>query len=94
MLGHAYSEFTQFFPKPGWVEHDAREIWDVTRRVAREALEQGKREADHWAHLTIHGILHLLGHDHKQPAEALAMEALETDILAKLDIPDPYQKDT
>jgi len=39
ILGHAYSEFTQYFPRPGWVEHDATEIWDVTRRVAREALD-------------------------------------------------------
>lgn len=38
VLGRAYSEFTQHFPEPGWVEHDAEEIWDVTRRVAREAL--------------------------------------------------------
>ncbi|HSR41953.1 MAG TPA: FGGY family carbohydrate kinase, partial [Longimicrobiales bacterium] len=39
VLGRAYSEFTQHFPRPGWVEHDAGEIWEVTRRVAREALE-------------------------------------------------------
>jgi len=38
ILGRAYSEFTQHFPRPGWVEHDAAEIWEVTRRVAREAL--------------------------------------------------------
>jgi glycerol kinase len=38
VVGRAYSEFTQYFPQPGWVEHDASEIWDVTRRVAREAL--------------------------------------------------------
>jgi glycerol kinase len=38
ILGRSYSEFTQHFPKPGWVEHDALEIWEVTRRVAREAL--------------------------------------------------------
>ncbi|HUP52549.1 MAG TPA: glycerol kinase GlpK [Longimicrobiales bacterium] len=38
ILGRAYSEFTQHFPRPGWVEHDAEEIWEVTRRVAREAL--------------------------------------------------------
>src|SRR5689334_21156383 len=38
VLGRAYSEFTQHFPRPGWVEHDADEIWDVTRRVAREAI--------------------------------------------------------
>jgi glycerol kinase len=38
IVGRAYSEFQQFFPQPGWVEHDANEIWEVTRRVAREAL--------------------------------------------------------
>ncbi len=38
VAGKAYSEFTQYFPKPGWVEHDAEEIWRVTARVAREAL--------------------------------------------------------
>ena len=38
VAGRAYSEFTQHFPRPGWVEHDAMEIWEVTRRVAREAL--------------------------------------------------------
>ena len=45
VLGRAYSEFTQHFPRPGWVEHDAAEIWDVTRAVAREALESAT-EAD------------------------------------------------
>lgn len=40
ILGHAYSEFTQHFPEPGWVEHDANEIWDVTRRLARSALAE------------------------------------------------------
>ncbi len=39
VLGRAYSEFTQHFPRPGWVEHDALEIWQVTRRVLREALQ-------------------------------------------------------
>ena len=39
VLGRAYSEFTQHFPRPGWVEHDAEEIWNVTRGVAQEALE-------------------------------------------------------
>jgi sugar (pentulose or hexulose) kinase len=39
VLGRAYSEFTQHFPRSGWVEHDASEIWEVTRRVAREALD-------------------------------------------------------
>jgi probable rRNA maturation factor len=58
--------------------------------VAREAAEQGKRLADHWAHLTIHGTLHLLGYDHIEEAEAEAMEGLETRVLAGLGIADPY----
>lgn len=58
--------------------------------VAREAAEQGKRPRDHWAHLTIHGVLHLLGHDHQTRAEAKRMEALEIRILAGLGIADPY----
>jgi len=58
--------------------------------VAREAAEQGKKPVDHWAHLTIHGTLHLLGYDHIDEAEAEAMEALETKVLAGLGIADPY----
>jgi probable rRNA maturation factor len=58
--------------------------------VAREAAEQGKPAANHWAHMTVHGVLHLLGHDHIVEAEAERMEALETRILAGLGIPDPY----
>jgi probable rRNA maturation factor len=58
--------------------------------VAREAADQGKKANDHWAHLTIHGTLHLLGYDHIVDAEAEAMEALETRVLAGLGITDPY----
>jgi probable rRNA maturation factor len=58
--------------------------------VAREANEQGKKPRDHWAHLTVHGTLHLLGYDHIENAQAEAMEALETRILAGLGIADPY----
>ena len=58
--------------------------------VLREAAEQGKTPRDHWAHLTIHGVLHLLGYDHVDEAEAIAMEALETRILGGLGIADPY----
>lgn len=58
--------------------------------VLREASEQAKAPRDHWAHLTVHGVLHLLGHDHIEDAEAEAMEGLETRILAGLGIADPY----
>ena len=58
--------------------------------VLREATEQGKTPRDHWAHLTIHGVLHLLGYDHIEDAEAEAMEALEARILAGMGIADPY----
>ena len=58
--------------------------------VSREAIQRCRSETDHWAHLTIHGILHLLGYDHIQTEEAGMMESLETEILAKLGISDPY----
>lgn len=58
--------------------------------VAREAAEQGKPLNAHYAHLTVHGVLHLLGWDHEDDAEADAMERLEREILAALGIDDPY----
>jgi probable rRNA maturation factor len=45
----------------------------------------------HLLHLTVHGVLHLLDYDHEEPAEAEHMEALETEILAEMGIPDPYR---
>ncbi len=59
--------------------------------VLREAEEQGKSLQDHTLHLLVHGLLHLLGHDHGTAQEAERMEALETAILADLGIPDPYR---
>jgi probable rRNA maturation factor len=59
--------------------------------VAREAAEQGRPLADRLAHLVVHGTLHLLGWDHQSEAEAAAMELLETAILAKLGVSDPYR---
>lgn len=58
--------------------------------VEKEAALQGKSVEAHWAHLVVHGLLHLKGHDHVLPAEALAMEALEIEILARLGYPNPY----
>lgn len=59
--------------------------------VEREAAAQGKTPLAHWAHLVIHGTLHLLGYDHIQEAQARQMEGLETAILHRLGYPDPYQ---
>ncbi len=61
--------------------------------VAREASEQGKAPEAHWAHLVIHGCLHLLGYDHIEDEEAEEMEALERELLAELGHPDPYIDD-
>lgn len=58
--------------------------------VAREAREQKKSLNAHYAHLTVHGTLHLLGWDHQDEREAEAMEALEREVLAGLGIDDPY----
>ncbi|RAP56289.1 rRNA maturation RNase YbeY [Oleiagrimonas sp. MCCC 1A03011] len=58
--------------------------------VVREAAEQNKPAREHWAHMTVHGVLHLLGYDHIEDADAVRMEALETRILAGLGIDDPY----
>jgi probable rRNA maturation factor len=58
--------------------------------VAAEAGEQGKAPGDHWAHMIVHGTLHLLGFDHENDAEAIEMEALETQILASQNVTDPY----
>ncbi len=59
--------------------------------VRSEALAQGKQEAAHWAHMIIHGVLHLRGFDHIKETEAEEMERLETAILDSLGYADPYQ---
>jgi len=58
--------------------------------TAREAKDEGKPLADHLTHLAVHGFLHLVGYDHESDADAETMEQLERDILARLNVPDPY----
>lgn len=59
--------------------------------VAREAAEQGKSNSDHWAHMLVHGALHLYGYDHETDEQAQEMEALEVRILAQVGVKNPYQ---
>lgn len=59
-------------------------------RVASEARTWGRPRSAHYAHLTIHGLLHLLGHDHEEPTERHRMESLEIRLLETLGLPDPY----
>jgi probable rRNA maturation factor len=58
--------------------------------VEREAREQGKEPAAHWAHMVVHGVLHLQGYDHENVRDAGIMEARERELLAALGFPDPY----
>jgi probable rRNA maturation factor len=58
--------------------------------VAEQAQQQGKPLESHWAHLVLHGVLHLLGYDHQTEVEAAKMESLEVKLLASIGIDDPY----
>lgn len=59
--------------------------------VSREAREQGKTAEAHYAHMVVHGVLHLQGYDHENDADAQKMEAREAEILSKLGYDDPYK---
>ncbi len=61
--------------------------------IRGEAEAQGKTLADHLGHLVVHGVLHLVGYDHRDESQAAAMEHLETAVLAGLGVADPYQAD-
>jgi probable rRNA maturation factor len=82
------------FPAPpGLAIGPPRFLGDIAlafETVDREAMAEGKPFEDHLAHLVVHGLLHLLGHDHLGEGEAQRMEALETRILASIGVADPY----
>ena len=76
---------------PGMPVHHVGDLVICASVVAREAAEQGKTVEAHWAHMVVHGVLHLQGYDHTDDKEAGQMEELETDILAALGFPSPYE---
>ncbi|HVY33451.1 MAG TPA: rRNA maturation RNase YbeY [Caulobacteraceae bacterium] len=78
------------FPAPANPEGHLGDIALAYGVCAREASEQGKTLAQHLSHLTVHGVLHLLGYDHLSDGEAEVMEALERTVLEALGVPDPY----
>jgi probable rRNA maturation factor len=83
------------FPAPAVTSGagEPRHLGDVViayETATREAIAQGLPIDHHLAHLAVHGLLHLLGYDHESDGEAETMEQLERDILATLDVPDPY----
>jgi probable rRNA maturation factor len=86
-----------FEPPPGMpagaVEEHLGDLVICAPVVCREAAEQHKTQEAHWAHLVVHGTLHLLGYDHQNDAEAAEMETREQAILQRLGFPDPYATD-
>lgn len=81
------------FPSDDLLPDGMRLLGDVVLSYdscAREAREQGKTLRDHTRHLTLHGVLHLLGHDHEEAEDAEEMEKLEVQLLAELGVADPY----
>lgn len=82
------------FDAPPGIDIDLLGDLIICRQVVEyEAEQQGKQLMDHWAHMVVHGSLHLLGYDHIEDDEAEQMEALERDILATMGVPDPYAND-
>jgi probable rRNA maturation factor len=77
-------------------DSEPRQLGDIAicaAIVAREAEEQGKTREAHWAHIVIHGCLHLAGFDHEAESDAREMESREAALLAELGVADPYQSE-
>jgi probable rRNA maturation factor len=79
-----------FEPPPGVRSEVLGDVVVCASVVRREARAQGKDERAHWAHMVVHGILHLRGYDHGNEREASVMEGRERRILRRLGLPDPY----
>ena len=82
------------FEQPAGVALPVRVLGDIVlcaQTVQREAREQGKATQAHWAHLTVHGVLHLLGMDHDTKRHATVMEGIEIATLGALGFPNPYE---
>lgn len=77
-------------PSPGWTPGALGDIVVCAPVVRREARALGRAESAHWAHLVVHGIMHLRGYDHVRKRDAAVMEAAESVIVTGLGFPDPY----
>ncbi len=82
-----------FEPPPGVPAELLGDIVICAPVVEEQAREQNKELRAHWAHMVVHGILHLLGYDHRDEEEAAEMEKIERTLLERLGCPDPYRAD-
>lgn len=89
--GRDYATNVLSFPVPGPERRILGDVVICADVVRREAREQGKRLDAHWAHLVIHGVLHLMGYDHVRETDARLMEGRERRVLKALGFPDPYR---
>lgn len=83
-----------FEAPPGLDDPHLGDLVICTAVVEQEAREQGKTPEAHYAHMVVHGLLHLQGHDHEEAGEAQRMEALEIEILRRLGYENPYEGET
>ena len=85
------------FPAPAILSKgDAGVLGDIViayETLARECADEGRDFLHHLTHLTVHGYLHLVGYDHQNDADATAMESLESKIMTRMQLPDPWQHD-